>query len=101
MLLLLHGVGERWDSWAQPELGNIRKIARKLNAVVVMPDGAKGFYMNWWNDAGLGNPEWEYYIREELIPTIERRFSISPARHNHAIAGFSMGGVGATRIGLR
>src|SRR5262245_2405853 len=40
MLLLFHGSGERFDSWADPVLGNIMETAKGLDAVVVMPEGA-------------------------------------------------------------
>ncbi|MDQ2621748.1 MAG: hypothetical protein M3Y45_01770, partial [Actinomycetota bacterium] len=44
LLLLFHGAGERFDSWADPVLGDIRRTARGLGAVVVMPEGGHGFY---------------------------------------------------------
>lgn len=94
LLLLLHGAGERWDSWANPQEGDIRETAKGLNSIVVMPDGALGFYLDWWNDGKRGNPAWERYIREYLIPRIEHRYKIRRARRWHAIAGFSMGGYG-------
>lgn len=94
LLLLLHGSGERFDSWADPLLGDIRNTAKGLNAVIVMPEGAQGFYTDWWNDGERGNPAWEKYIRYSLLPTVQRRFSIRPQRRYHAVAGFSMGGYG-------
>lgn len=94
LLLLLHGSGERFDSWADPLLGDIQNTAKNLNAVIVMPEGAQGFYTDWWNDGERKNPAWEDYIRESLLPQIQRQFSILPQRRYHAIAGFSMGGYG-------
>jgi len=94
LLLLYHGSGERFDSWADPLLGDIRKTARGLNAVIVMPEGAQGFYTDWWNDGRRSDPAWEDYVREFVLPTVQRRFSIRPERRYHAVAGFSMGGYG-------
>ena len=94
LLLLFHGAGERFDSWADPVLGDIRETAKGLNAVIVMPEGAHGFYADWWNGGERDNPGWETWIREELLPEVERRFSIRPERRYHAVAGFSMGGYG-------
>lgn len=94
LLLLLHGSGERFDSWADPLLGDIRNTAKGLNAVIVMPEGAQGFYTDWWNEGERSDPAWEDYIRESLLPMIQSRFSIRPERRYHAIAGFSMGGYG-------
>ena len=94
LLLLLHGSGERFDSWADPLLGDIANTAKDLNAVIVMPEGAQGFYTDWWNDGTQNDPAWEEYIRVSLLPMIQRKFSIRPERRYHAIAGFSMGGFG-------
>ena len=101
LLLLYHGAGERFDSWIDPDLGNIRETAAGLNAVIVMPEGAHGFYANWWNGGERGNPGWETYITDELLPKIESKFSIRPERRYHAIAGFSMGGYGTWLTGAR
>ncbi len=94
LLLLFHGAGERFDSWADPVLGDIAKTAKNLNAVIVMPEGGHGFYTNWWNEGGRDNPGWETWVRDELLPQVQRRFSIRPERRYHAVAGFSMGGFG-------
>ncbi|MGA7395984.1 MAG: alpha/beta hydrolase-fold protein [Solirubrobacterales bacterium] len=102
LLLLLHGAGERYDSWSDAELGDIRNTAKGLNAVVVMPEGAHSFYANWFNDGtdigGAGNG-WEDYFRDGLLPRIHKRFSIRPERRYHAVAGFSMGGYGTYLTG--
>jgi S-formylglutathione hydrolase FrmB len=94
LLLLFHGSGERFDSWADPLLGEIRNTAKGLDAVIVMPEGAQGFYTDWWNDGERKDPAWEDYIRESLLPEVQKRFSIRPERRYHAVAGFSMGGYG-------
>ncbi len=99
LLLLFHGSGERFDSWADAELGDIRNTAKGLNAVIVMPEAAQGFYANWWNDGDKGKPEWESYVREELLPLVESRFSIRTERRYHAVVGFSMGGYGTYLTG--
>ncbi|MDQ5894353.1 MAG: hypothetical protein QG596_614 [Actinomycetota bacterium] len=94
LLLLLHGSGERFDFSADPLLADIKETAKGLNAVIVMPEGAQGFYTDWWNDGERNDPAWEYYIREALLPMVQRKFSIRPERRYHAIAGFSMGRYG-------
>ena len=94
LLLLLHGAGDNSASWADPEHGNIRQTAKGLNAVIVMPEGATGFYTDWFNGGKRRDPAWERHFREYLIPLIERRFRIRAGRRWHAIAGLSMGGYG-------
>ncbi len=99
VLFLLHGAGDSYDTWAKPANGDIRETARGLPAIVVMPEGGKGFYMNWFNGGVRGDPGWERYYLDELIPQVERRLHVAPGRRNHAIAGLSMGGFGASYLG--
>ena len=94
VLFLLHGVGDAYDTWAKPERGDIEQTAKGFPGIIVMPEGDRGFYTNWWNDGKRGDPGWERYDLEELIPLVERKFRIRKARRWHAIAGLSMGGMG-------
>lgn len=99
VLFLLHGVGDDYSTWAKPANGDIRETAKGLPAIIVMPEGGKGFYANWFNGGKRGDPGWEQFYLQELIPQIERRFRVAPGRRNHAIAGLSMGGLGAAYLG--
>ena len=38
-----------------------------------MPEGDRGFYTNWWNGGKRGDPGWERYDLDELIPLVERK----------------------------
>ncbi|MEJ7784215.1 MAG: alpha/beta hydrolase family protein [Solirubrobacteraceae bacterium] len=99
VLFLLHGVGDTYASWAEPAKGDITETAKGLPAIIVMPEGGRGFYTNWFNGGKRGDPAWERFYLEELIPQIERDFRVAPGRRNHAIAGLSMGGLGAAFLG--
>jgi S-formylglutathione hydrolase FrmB len=94
VLYLLHGHGDAYDYWANPKRGNIAEIAKGFPGLIVMPEGARGWYVNWWS-GGARTPGWESYHLGELTQLIERRYRIRPARRWHAIAGLSMGGQGA------
>ena len=95
VLYLLHGHGDSFDHWASPERGDVARIAAGLGAIVVMPEGARGWYANWWKGGARGGPAWESYHLDELIPLVEQRLRIRPGRRWRAIAGLSMGGLGA------
>lgn len=99
VLYLLHGVGDSYDTWAKPANGDILHTAEGLAAIVVMPEGGRGFYTDWYNGGKRRDPAWESYDTRELMPQISRRFRIASGRENHAIAGLSMGGMGATYLG--
>ena len=92
VLYLLHGQGDAYDSWVNPENGNLLETAAGFPGIIVMPEGDRGFYANWWNGGRRGSPAWERYHLDELIPLVERRLRIRRGRRWHAIAGLSMGG---------
>ena len=96
LLYLMHGAGESHRSWADPAKGDVRRTLAGLDAIVAMPEGGLGYYTNWWNGGRRGDPGWERYHLDEVIPLIERRFRIRRARRWHAIAGFSMAGFGSS-----
>lgn len=95
VLFLLHGLGDSYATWAS-ESGQVEEIARGLGAIVVMPEAARGFYTSWWNGGQRGAPAWERFFLDELVPLVEQRFRVLPGRRWHAVAGLSMGGMGAT-----
>jgi S-formylglutathione hydrolase FrmB len=95
VLYLLHPTGGDYKIWLEPEGGNIAELARGFPAIIVMPEAGLGFLSNWWNDGRRADPAWERYYFDELLPLIEDRYRILPGRRHRAIAGFSMGGMGA------
>lgn len=96
VLYLLHGAGETYTTWVRKT--KAAEVAADLGAIVVMPDAATGFYTNWFNGGRRGEPGWERYFLDEVIPEVERRFPIRPERRWHAVAGFSMGGYGSAYL---
>ena len=98
LVVFLNGLDFNYDSYAQYGL---TKPFDRLNAIVVMPEGGNGWYTDWWNDGGRGNPSWESYELETVIPTILASYPILPQRRYHALIGISMGGLGATYLGGR
>jgi S-formylglutathione hydrolase FrmB len=99
LLLLLHGLGGNYNLYASGV--RIQQLMAGLDAIVVMPEGASGWYTDWWNNGERGNPSWESYELNEVLPWIVTHYKILPQRRYHAIAGISMGGLGATYLGGR
>jgi S-formylglutathione hydrolase FrmB len=95
VLYLLHPREGAYDSWANAEQGDVMHVAKDFPGIIVMPEGALGWYANWWRGGRRGDPGWERYHLDELIPLVEERLRILPGRRWHAIAGPSMGGEGA------
>lgn len=93
-LYLLHGLSDDHSIWLRRT--SIERYATEYGICVVMPCGGRSFY----TDMKYGLKYYTYIARE--LPTIIREFfNVSSKREDNYIAGLSMGGYGALKIGLR
>jgi S-formylglutathione hydrolase FrmB len=92
VLLLLHGCCSGYRSWTQQT--DIEAMARRSGIIVAMPDGGRaGLYSDW-----LDGPQWETFHTEELLDLLKEQYA---ANGRHAVAGLSMGGLGALGYAAR
>lgn len=98
LIVALNGLNTDYSWWAH---WGLTKPFDKLHAIVVMPEGASGWYTDWWNHGLRGSPSWETYELDDVLPTILHRYPIRPERRYHALVGISMGGMGAAYLGGR
>ena len=98
LLVLLNGLNTNYAWFAQTGLTT---AFAGLDAIVVMPEGGSGWYTDWWNGGERGSPSWESYELDTVLPFILAHYPILPQRRYHAIAGVSMGGLGAVYLGGR
>jgi diacylglycerol O-acyltransferase/trehalose O-mycolyltransferase len=91
VLYLLHGCCDTYESWTRST--DIAELPQLRDVLVVMPEGGDvGFYSNWQD-----GPRWQdFHLRE--LPGILARYGAGPRR---AIAGLSMGGLGAMDYAAR
>ena len=101
LLVLLAGLNSNYRVWSEPGQGQIAKTAAGFKGIIVMPEGASGWYVDWWNGGERGDPSWESYHLDQVIPQILERYRIRPGRRWHALAGVSMGGLGTAYLGGR
>ena len=100
VLYLLHGIGgdeTEWERFAQPEniLDNLIADGKAVPMIVVLPNGRAEK-----DDHPTGNPyihapafaAFEGDLLNDVIPTIESRYSTLTDREHRALAGLSMGG---------
>ncbi|WP_320128272.1 alpha/beta hydrolase-fold protein [uncultured Sphaerochaeta sp.] len=92
---LLHGYSGNYTDW----LGGsrIQELSEKYNFAVFMPSGNNSFYLD---DADKGELYGEY-VGNELVEFTRSMFPLSEKREDTCIGGFSMGGYGALRTGLK
>ena len=92
-LYLLHGMGDDYTSWQRKT--NVERYALARGIAVVMPDGGLSCYHNMAH-----GERYRDYILDELPQLMRRCFPLSPRREDSFIAGCSMGGFGALKLGL-
>jgi S-formylglutathione hydrolase FrmB len=94
-LYLLHGIYGSCFSWLSES--RIHRWAEEKNLVVVMPSGDNGFYV----DQPLSGNLYGEFVGKELVEITRKMFPLSHKREDTFIGGFSMGGFGALRNGLK
>src|SRR5260370_20298436 len=92
VLYLLHGCCDTYQSWTRST--DVEALTAHSDVLVVMPDGGKaGFYSDW-----LTGPRWETFHLVELRRILERDYRAGTVM---AVAGVSMGGLGALAYAAR
>ena len=91
VVYLLHGYGVDHTDWQR--LGDINGYATKNNVIIVCPDGDNGFYIN-----GPG-PFRQY--EDHILEVVDFANTVFKTSGTNYIAGLSMGGYGAIRLGLK
>jgi diacylglycerol O-acyltransferase/trehalose O-mycolyltransferase len=92
VLYLLHGCCDSYVSWTRST--DIEQLTQRSDILVVMPDGGKvGFYSDWQS-----GPGWETFHTTELPRVLAQQYRASTVA---AVAGVSMGGLGALDYAAR
>ncbi|MBB6674771.1 alpha/beta hydrolase [Cohnella nanjingensis] len=94
VLYLLHGLSDDHTIWQRRT--SIERYVSGMNLAVVMPTVYRGFY----TDMKQGYAYWTF-ISEELPHIAQTLFPLSDRREDNFVAGLSMGGYGAFKLGLR
>jgi len=93
VLYLLHGLGGNCEEWTR--FSKIEYYAKKYNFIIIMPEVQRSFYCNTSYAV-----DYLSYVADELPSICNRWFRLDPRKENTFIAGESMGGYGAAKIGL-
>ena len=97
VLYLLHGLSDNNNGWLNA--GHLQDMANRAiddgdacEMIIVVPDAGTV------KDGYFDTEGWPYetFFFEEFIPYIEKRYRIIADKQHRAIAGYSMGGGGAT-----
>jgi len=108
VLYLLHGIGgdeKEWERFAQPDvlLDNLIADGKVRPMIIVMPNGRAQKDDRPVGDIMKHAPAFAVFERDlldDVIPTIESRYSVLGDREHRALAGLSMGGGQSLNFGL-
>lgn len=95
VLYLLHGLYGNEDDWLTRT--NLALYATRYHLIIVMPGVGNSWYAN---SAGDANARYEDVIIRDLIPHVDARYRTLASWYGRAIAGLSMGGLGAMKFAL-
>jgi putative tributyrin esterase len=93
-LFLLHGLSDDETIWLRRT--SIERYVASLGLAVVMPNVHRSFYANMKH----GLSYWDF-VSTELVEKARHFFPLSARREHTFAAGLSMGGLGATLLGLK
>ena len=97
VLWLLHGCCDTYQSWTRST--DVERLAGLAGVLVVMPEGGQvGYYSDWYRPGSDGPSRWETFHLTELRQLLERDWRAGDRR---AVAGLSMGGLGAMAYAAR
>src|SRR5688572_14618591 len=108
VLYLLHGIGgdeNEWPRGGAPDviLDNLIADKKAVPMIVVMPNGRASKDVTARsprNEQGPAFAAFEKDLLNDLIPYVEKNYSVKADRESRALAGLSMGGGQALNFGL-
>lgn len=96
VLYLLHGLTGDENDWVTRS--RLREYATRYHLIVIMPGVGDSWYANSATDP---RSRYEDAIINDLIPYVDSHYRTVASREGRAIAGLSMGGLGAIKFALR
>ena len=106
VVYLLHGYGGRETTFTE-RLARLPDSADRLDpaqgfssAIYVMP-GAFTLHKGSMYSDSVTTGNWERFVAEDLVGYIDGHYRTLPTRMSRGLAGHSMGGYGAIRIGMK
>lgn len=108
VLYLLHGIGgdeNEWPLGGTPDviLDNLLADKKTVPMIVVMPNGRASKEITAKSGFGQQGPAFATFEKDllyDLIPFIEKTYSVKKDRENRALAGLPMGGGQSLNFGL-
>jgi S-formylglutathione hydrolase len=108
VVYLLHGFTDSVDQWwgvkshfiNVPVVVDNARNAGVKEMIVVMPDAFTRYQGSMYSNS-VTTGDWEDYVAKELVAYIDAHYRTLADRAGRGLAGHSMGGYGALRIGMK
>jgi S-formylglutathione hydrolase FrmB len=106
VLYLLHGYGGREDTFTSrlaslQESGDRLSAAQGFSDVIVVTPSAFTLHKGSMYSNSPTTGDWERFIAEDLVAYMDSHYRTLVTRQSRGLAGHSMGGYGALRIGMK
>ena len=106
VLYLLHGYGGRDDTFTA-RLARLAESADKLSAtqgfsdLIIVTPNAFSLHKGSMYSNSPTTGDWERFVAEDLVAYVDSHYRTLANRMSRGLAGHSMGGYGALRIGMK
>lgn len=106
VVYLLHGYGGRENTFTArlaslQESGDRLAPSQGFSEVIVVTPDAFTLHKGSMYSNSVTTGDWERFIAEDLVAAIDGRYRTLADRRSRGLAGHSMGGYGALRIGMK
>jgi enterochelin esterase-like enzyme len=106
VVYLLHGYGGREDTFTArlaslQESGDRLAIAQGFSSAIVVTPSAYTLHKGSMYSSSPTTGDWERFIAEDLVAYMDKNYRTLPSRLSRGLAGHSMGGYGALKIGMK
>jgi S-formylglutathione hydrolase FrmB len=106
VLYLLHGYGGREDTFTSrlaslQESGDRLSAAQGFSDVIVVTPSAFTLHKGSMYSSSPTTGDWERFVAEDLVAYMDSHYRTLVTRQSRGLAGHSMGGYGALRIGMK
>jgi len=109
VVYMLHGFTDDVDHWwgvkkhfvSLPEVVDKALAGGKAREMIVVMPNAYTRYQGSMYSTSVTTGDWENFVASELVAYVDRHYRTIPNAASRGLAGHSMGGYGAMRIGMK
>lgn len=95
---ILHGFSGNPERIIKQDIPDLVQKAQEYKTIYVLPDGN---YSSWYVDSPIvKDSQYQTFIGKELVDFIDKNYPVKSEKKYRGIMGWSMGGYGATNIGV-